>query len=129
MTRKTDADITMEDAFDIKRGLMVNYTEPRMDDFTPGPWKVVFSESKPTRIVCGDGSTTANILYLSLIKRKTPNESEANANLIAAAPDMYKACKMALTVTGGSKKWEGLTHDFLVEVEKAVAKAEGRREV
>ena len=42
--------------------------------------------------------------------------------------EMYEACKTALTVTGGSKNWDGLTHGFLVEIEKAVAKAEGRRE-
>lgn len=48
------------------------------------------------------------------------------ARLMTAAPDLVEACKKALEVTGGSKHWNGGTHDFLMMMEAAVAKVEGR---
>ena len=95
-----------------------------MPEFTPGPWAVNPNKAQvdvmPSMVpVC---------LLLWPTEHRSEEETEANAHLIAAAPEMYEACKTALTVTGGSKNWDGLTHGFLVEIEKAVAKAEGRRE-
>ena len=93
-------------------------------NWTPGPWKVEepFVSIGRWDIKNNEGNEVTKIWA------KGSNRAEANARLIAAAPDLYEACKTALTVTGGSKNWDGLTHGFLVEIEKAVAKAEGRRE-
>lgn len=72
-----------------------------MSNFTPGPWKI---------------SRTAVSI----------ENTEANAHLIAAAPELYKACKMAIEATGGSKHWQGETEKFLLAMETALAKAEGK---
>ena len=78
---------------------------------TPGPWKVIPPSAEyPSRaMVCGSG---ANIYNAPLT-----NETEANASLIAAAPEMYKALK-------------SLAKDYGMEVAaialKAIYKAEGK---
>lgn len=52
-----------------------------------------------------------------------PSVMQANARLIAAGPDLLKACRAMLHCTGGSKTWKGETHDALVLIEAAIAKA------
>ena len=64
--------------------------------FTPGPWKVVpftepdlcipdvVSESRISVCTCYNGSVG------------DVNETNANARLIAAAPDLYAACEMII---------------------------------
>lgn len=55
-------------------------------------------------------------------------EAEANANLIAAAPDMYEALKEFFKLLEGDKapKWRAIA--FYDIAKKALAKAEGRGE-
>ena len=47
-------------------------------------------------------------------------------SLTDAEWDLYRACKLALCVTGGSEYWDGETKEFLLLMERAVAKAESR---
>jgi hypothetical protein len=47
----------------------------------------------------------------------------ANACLIAAAPELLKACQAAIKATGGSEYWQGATREFLLLCEAAVSKA------
>jgi len=49
---------------------------------------------------------------------------EANAHLIAAAPDMYEALKYAFSILTGGRQ-VGLS-DWGIKMQKALAKAEGR---
>lgn len=43
--------------------------------------------------------------------------------LHAASPDLLDACRAMLECTGGSEHWNGETHDALLKIEAAVAKA------
>ena len=75
--------------------------------WTPGPWQVtqcrngmpyvnVFRVSGPS-----DGTAPCTILFET--KYKTAAENKANAHLIAAAPDMYKALeRLLLAYQGGT---------------------------
>jgi hypothetical protein len=75
--------------------------------WTPGPWQVtqcrngmpyvnVFRVSGPS-----DGTAPCTILFET--KYETAAENKANAHLIAAAPDMYKALeRLLLAYQGGT---------------------------
>lgn len=49
--------------------------------------------------------------------------SEANARLIASAPDLLAACEAAMDCCGPSDVWNGETQAFLRLIEDAVKKA------
>lgn len=65
----------------------------RMTDWTPGPWRSV--ESVPAEgahvfwITGGEGKHETDVATVA--GGKIRNRSNANANLIAAAPDLYAA--------------------------------------
>lgn len=75
--------------------------------YTPGPWKRMSSATI-------DG---ANGEYIALIQNHLPN-AEANARLIAAAPELLEAVKLALIRLQGTDEAEILMD--------AIEKAEGR---
>ena len=52
-------------------------------------------------------------------------ERIAAARLIAAAPELLEACKSMLKTCGGSEYWNGETHESLLLIEAAIAKAKG----
>lgn len=85
---------------------------------TPGPWHI--HQATQT-----DGS------YLILDRQdkivgytSSSNEAEANANLMAAAPDLYIACKRALDDLN-DRDDDSLAF-IRIGLDKAIAKAEGR---
>jgi hypothetical protein len=53
--------------------------------------------------------------------------AEANAHLIAAAPDLLKACEAAMTwaKTPGNHGGNPYCHDFIKLAEQAIAKTKG----
>ena len=62
-----------------------------MMEYTKGDWKAGNTD------VTANSKHIANCYYESLnFKRPTLGEALANANLIASAPDLYEACKLAL---------------------------------
>ena len=64
------------------------------EKFTPGPWKATYDSQ--LRAAIEIYNTEDRILVAVLPDRGTieaMSEIEANANLIAAAPDMYEALK------------------------------------
>ena len=77
---------------------------------TPGPWKAI-TGGADAKVVCPDGRSflIGDIIY--------HDENKANANLIAAAPDMLEALKATLDVIH--------ERDIYEQVEQAIAKAEG----
>lgn len=90
---------------------------------TPGPWSYV---KEGNNIVIGKNNPEWNPDIIALIIAKTVGNSEmcqANARLIASAPDLLEACKeMAQWIadeTDGAL--EGLPHWLRV-----IAKAEGK---
>ena len=68
-----------------------------MSNHTPGPWDYVSAEHTAGWGVCvGDG----NDLILRMVGRKPKAEKQANARLIAAAPELLEALR---AITGALK--------------------------
>ena len=88
-----------------------------MSPHTPGPWKVEQSQEYESTytIVNGPG-------FLShWVNPNAEEEEAANARLIAAAPDLLVACRMALN-DRMYKDWPAIADALMA----AIAKAEGR---
>lgn len=92
-----------------------------MSKHTPGPWSVArhgygtFYEAHAfiEHSVCGIWWPDGNV------------EQEANARLIAAAPELLEALKRLTEGMEASGGWDGDDEDFDTAM-KAIAKAEGR---
>lgn len=99
-----------------------------MGKFTSGEWKydngdiVVIDDDGDDIVIAGMGQTSRCRQYqYTLVDNK---EKRANANLIAAAPDMYEALKLALEEH--NKKYDKCTDCAVyTKITKALAKAEG----
>lgn len=79
-----------------------------MNKHTPGPWK----------IDNGGGTTYIEDATDISICRVSANNQIANAQLIAAAPDLLEALEKAVNR-------QGFTNDELIDARKAIAKANG----
>lgn len=92
-----------------------------MSKHTPGMWEaqgnVVFSDTVPNGPECG-----VLVAACGTNNEGIP-EQNANARLIAAAPELLRACHSALTLLRGS----GFTDNTqaIAELKAAIAKAEG----
>jgi hypothetical protein len=104
---------------------------------TPGPWIVEKALGKRgavcyLNIVQGDISTyrgaVAGLMDAEHIGGVTKAERDANAILIAAAPDLLEACQTVLAVFARGLAVDADTLNGLVaaRLRSAVAKAEGR---
>ena len=71
-----------------------------MMEHAPGPWIAMErDEERDILIVAADGSTVVMVFASDAWGRdveKTDAEEEANAHLIAAAPDLLRVCREAL---------------------------------
>lgn len=100
---------------------------------TSGPWR-----ASECLTVCQDGGgAIAQCFWVSgAIELEA---AEANARLIAAAPDLLEALRGAFMVAGWGEraamaaeggedpeKWDGLVREWSQIARKAIAKAEGR---
>lgn len=87
---------------------------------TPGPWEIEKNEKQNfTCFVQGQDT--------NLICRVYDYPDSPDTHLIAAAPELLEACKLAVNKL---LEWEGNFTDFnkgtvRFEIEKAIAKAEG----
>lgn len=102
-----------------------------MSAHTPGPWKVVnhprVAHVDSMRSVGHGANGMASIVWLT----GGALAQEANARLIAAAPDLLAALKAARAFVAQRAGWSGSHNDkvaeqVLVEVDAAIAKAEGK---
>ena len=89
--------------------------------YTKGNW--VLSASDATLVIVSEGNAVADCRWTNM-KRE---ESEANANLIAAAPRMYEAL-LSLFYEGDSGELYLVDYydEGLELAKRAIAKAEGR---
>lgn len=96
-----------------------------MSAHTAGPWNAVECET-------GSGWTvgprrTDGVDYVADVHRltsgRTDAESDANAHLIAAAPDLLKALRMARTWVAGFDHEDRARADLAV-IDAAISKAE-----
>lgn len=102
------------------------------DNHTPGPWKItdsgtgVFSSNKPL----GQNG----IIAICDAVARTREENEANARLIAAAPDLLKELEAAVTWIEQIESYEIFDpsapskHELLPQLRAAIAKARGTDE-
>ena len=105
---------------------------------TKGEWKV--TDSAFSRFTTYRGkrqggrtfvTTALNLNQVAEAQGDTQEEAEANAHLIAAAPDMYEALKALLrwaelSYTNDTGEWADENDPTIVLTKKAIAKAEGK---
>lgn len=102
-----------------------------MEGYTKGEWKVEYQQYEDGSHICVADPSGDWVCDCGL---EGDIECEANAQLIASAPDLYKACKLGL------EKCESFIHDEydgtsmlggllkkLEPIRKALAKAEGTK--
>lgn len=85
--------------------------------WTPGPWQVIDTVSDDLYVVIPRGENFQSIARVFHNAQKVDEARQANANLIAAAPDLYKALEELANAYVGEKGWE--------DAYAALAKARG----
>lgn len=91
---------------------------------TPGPWSAfIWNKNAPHIITIGIPYSDGDAHLCKIDCSIKTDENKANARLIAAAPDLLRACKMALeTIKHAALEEFNIPQDYL---ERAIAKAEG----
>jgi hypothetical protein len=85
--------------------------------FTPGPWNLVTNKFGEHVVAAGDN----DIFLLDDTESSVSNHDEytANARLVAAAPELYEACRDALALLN----WDVITAEALNQVGHTLAAA------
>ena len=98
--------------------------------YTSGPWKVGGWNEVDNTLTVGIPISFSGMLSAVAYIAPRPfyhDDQEANAHLIAAAPELLEACKIAKVTFDEYKKLTGKRAKALVALEVAIAKAEGGR--
>ncbi len=85
---------------------------------TPGPWHYQEVSDAYTHIVRGP-----NNYFVTQLSQDTSGRSEADARLMAAAPELLEACRESLRLVDG----EDWLHDLREQLTAVIAKAGGTR--
>lgn len=96
---------------------------------TPGPWRVAEGDSGIILAPSDSGRPDRYVQVIYHEDEKYTYKSPGDANLIAAAPEMYRACKHALTIVDEYENSpSGYAGTIVLRklLEAALAKAEGR---
>jgi hypothetical protein len=89
---------------------------------TPGPWRVVIrANQRGIRSLTIDTGHLTGGTYCKMGASELQPEDEANARLIAAAPDLLEACKAVMAGDAFDERYRDLCA-------AAIRKAEGRAE-
>jgi hypothetical protein len=113
--------LTLE--YSLSYGVATTQTEIEMAEtkHTPGPWTAEMGAGKGAWVKGSTGEWSA------LACGDTDESANANAALIAAAPDLLSACRAALAAFDGSNIRIAAEYVGAVgELRDAIAKAEGR---
>lgn len=96
---------------------------------TPGPWTAGKYATRAQWSLRGDGDRRSLGLY-DATKSSTlsPEESEANARLIAAAPDLLRVLQSLATFLSRPSAATSVREIMLGEVRSVVAKATGQEQ-
>jgi len=104
-------------------------------EYTPREWKVAGDVNTSLWITGNndEGCVVAKIQTKIYDERLDWQEAQANARLIASAPDLYEACKYALaqanwTISHSEDDKEALLNNIRDEMIEALAKAEGKHD-
>lgn len=98
-----------------------------MSQHTPGPWAADFTSSA-VRVSAPEGSWICKINWYSQLRKAMRDEAEANARLIAAAPDLLAALEVAHhALSHPTDGWKDeVENKALPIVSAAIAKTRGR---
>ncbi len=91
---------------------------------TLGPWSVALMLGLPTVVSRVTGERVADVICEKRKRDENLSELEANASLIAAAPELIEACRALLDISGFGD--DPVTASIHRQAEAAIAKAEGR---
>src|SRR6476646_6775635 len=98
-----------------------------MSKHTPGPWRPSYDRGYFVETDHDDKPSSGNVCNIEQGDGCSKEEAQANARLIAAAPDLLKACKAMVTYCGkyaiedyAKGQWP---YQNLMD---AIAKAEGK---
>lgn len=100
------------------------------EGWTPGPWELCYLGDHSdfdgnSRVVIGDG------IRLAVVHTDGRPEAEANARLIASAPDLAEALDqlldlyVSLAVSGDAGSWDAEKEAEVKDARAALAKARG----
>lgn len=87
--------------------------------FTKGPWTL---DPGLPKVIMADGETIAQTFYVYGDRERHFPQSEANANLIASAPELYEALELISNCEGLQSWGAGASYELKV-VRAALAKA------
>lgn len=93
-------------------------------EHTPGPWTLTSDGRQVFPNATGYGSQSVALVSEILSPTSGEWETQANARLIATAPNMLKELKYALDVLES----EGFGYDVTQSISEIIAKAEGRNQ-
>lgn len=89
--------------------------------FTPGPWRVAGDTNHDTRRIYGpDGYMVADA---GRIPKRREQEMDANARLIAAAPELFKVAEMLVNLE--AHEWAQIPAPIMRAAIEAMGKVEG----
>lgn len=103
--------------------------------FTPGPWWAAIGKDQPVPYYRGLISVLSSDPHISICTGETGDQSgrtcgrdewEANASLIAAAPDLYEALELLLNDVEHYPAWQRPCH-AVDSARAALAKARGEK--
>ena len=93
-------------------------TKEKHATFTPGPWQISCIDGVKDSLMVGGGDDGSDIV--------ADIRDEANARLIAAAPEMYEMCKLleeCMENIDGKDGWDASYE--LAKVREVLAKVDG----
>ena len=94
-----------------------------MSEYTPGPWRSFTTPSGLSAVECVKRRDHLATIYPQ-VGFDGIHEGEANARLMAAAPELLQACEAILAA---DERGQGLPFsEAMRDARKAIAKAEGR---
>lgn len=95
-----------------------------MGNYTKGEWRSCLTDTLPDRwTICAGEKGERGIAKTVLDNLIPPQEKEANAHLIAAAPELYEALSYIIRELDQANI---IKAEFMATPQKALAKAEGR---
>ncbi|MES2620203.1 MAG: hypothetical protein V4615_05055 [Bacteroidota bacterium] len=97
--------------------------------YTPAPWAVKHSETKPAfnviGTVLGGRYKIARCPYIAALNRER-EEAQSNARLIAAAPELLEALLQITGQFGTQRNADNYSRFAIEKAEAAIAKATGK---
>lgn len=96
--------------------------------FSRGPWRQ--ERHEPGFRFAADGDRVvhdADGYVVAMVIQDSPPNAEPNADLIAAAPELYTALSAFFTAGVGDGDWLKITEETVNRAKAAMAKARGER--